>query len=112
MSATEFLLSKTGRLPDTLSTETPLTLELLDPTFYTKTACPNAGCSMVGYEHVAMNLTRHGLAAATIGNTCRFSILVRFMDDLFLALDSIVHFGFSNRRLEQTATFSISTNSE
>ncbi|GJT23556.1 hypothetical protein Tco_0893493 [Tanacetum coccineum] len=25
-----------------------------------------------GYEHVAMNLTRHGLAAATIENTCRF----------------------------------------
>ncbi|GJZ12581.1 hypothetical protein Tco_0547811 [Tanacetum coccineum] len=38
------------------------------------------------------------------------SVLMRFMDDLFLALDSIVHFGFSDRRLEQTATFSISTN--
>ncbi|GJT81877.1 reverse transcriptase domain-containing protein [Tanacetum coccineum] len=39
------------------------------------------------------------------------SVLMRFIDDL-LALDSIVHFGFSDRRLEQTATFSISTNSE
>ncbi|GJS30139.1 hypothetical protein Tco_0490759 [Tanacetum coccineum] len=29
-----------------------------------------------------------------------------------LALDSIVHFDFSDRRLEQTATFSISINSE
>ncbi|GJW30484.1 putative ribonuclease H-like domain-containing protein [Tanacetum coccineum] len=27
---------------------------------------------LVGYEHVAMNLTLLGLAAATIGNTCRF----------------------------------------
>nr|GEX29974.1 hypothetical protein [Tanacetum cinerariifolium] len=33
------------------------------------------------------------------------------LDDL-LALDSIVRFGLSDRRLEQTATFSISTNSE
>ncbi|GKC82534.1 hypothetical protein Tco_1138251, partial [Tanacetum coccineum] len=32
-------------------------------------------------------------------------------DDL-MALDSIVLFGFSDRRLELTATFSISTNSE
>ncbi|GJS12945.1 hypothetical protein Tco_0407417 [Tanacetum coccineum] len=39
------------------------------------------------------------------------SVLMRFMDDL-LALDSIVRFGFSNRRLELTATFSIPTNSE
>nr|GFA31329.1 hypothetical protein [Tanacetum cinerariifolium] len=39
------------------------------------------------------------------------SILMRFIDDL-LALDSIVRFGFSDQRLEQTATFSISTNSE
>ncbi|GJY61257.1 hypothetical protein Tco_0461914 [Tanacetum coccineum] len=37
---------------------------------------------------------------------------MRFIDDLFLALDSIVRFGFSNRRLELTATFSIPTNSE
>nr|GFA92750.1 hypothetical protein [Tanacetum cinerariifolium] len=29
-----------------------------------------------------------------------------------LALDSIVHFDLGDRRLEQTATFSISTNSE
>nr|GEW63596.1 hypothetical protein [Tanacetum cinerariifolium] len=33
------------------------------------------------------------------------------LDDL-LALDSIVHFDLSDRRLEQTATFSISTNSD
>nr|GEU65958.1 reverse transcriptase domain-containing protein [Tanacetum cinerariifolium] len=33
------------------------------------------------------------------------------LDDL-LALDSIVRFGLNNRRLEQTATFSISTDSE
>ncbi|GJY14248.1 RNA-directed DNA polymerase, eukaryota [Tanacetum coccineum] len=39
------------------------------------------------------------------------SILMRLIDDL-LALDSIVHFGFSDRRLERTATFSISTHSE
>ncbi|GJR07550.1 hypothetical protein Tco_0790202 [Tanacetum coccineum] len=34
------------------------------------------------------------------------SVLMRFIDDL-LALDLIVHFGFSDQRLEQTATFSI-----
>ncbi|GKE73210.1 hypothetical protein Tco_1535251 [Tanacetum coccineum] len=39
------------------------------------------------------------------------SVLMRFMDDL-LALDSIVHFGFSDQRLELTATFSISTYSD
>ncbi|GJQ94031.1 hypothetical protein Tco_0005170 [Tanacetum coccineum] len=39
------------------------------------------------------------------------SVLTRLIDDL-LALNSIVHFGFSDRRLERTATFSISTNSE
>ncbi|GJZ48678.1 hypothetical protein Tco_0602510 [Tanacetum coccineum] len=39
------------------------------------------------------------------------SVLMRLIDDL-LALDSIVRFGFSDRRLERTATFSISTNSE
>ncbi|GJT73239.1 ribonuclease H-like domain-containing protein [Tanacetum coccineum] len=39
------------------------------------------------------------------------SVLMRLIDDL-LALDSIVRFGFSDRRLEWTATFSISTNSE
>ncbi|GKA48043.1 chaperone protein ClpD, chloroplastic [Tanacetum coccineum] len=39
------------------------------------------------------------------------SVLVRFMDDL-MALDSIAHFGFSDRRPELSATFSISTNSE
>ncbi|GJR88246.1 hypothetical protein Tco_0405367 [Tanacetum coccineum] len=38
-------------------------------------------------------------------------VLTRLIDDL-LALDSIVHFGSSNRRLELTATYSISTNSE
>nr|GEU91612.1 hypothetical protein [Tanacetum cinerariifolium] len=39
-------------------------------------------------------------------------VLLRlFLDDL-LALDSIVHFDLSDRRLEQTATFLISTNSE
>nr|GEV87553.1 hypothetical protein [Tanacetum cinerariifolium] len=36
---------------------------------------------------------------------------MRLIDDL-LALDSIVCFGFSDRRLERTATFSISTNSD
>ncbi|GJT11681.1 hypothetical protein Tco_0858723 [Tanacetum coccineum] len=30
--------------------------------------------SRVGYEHVAINLTRLGLAAATIRNSCRFRI--------------------------------------
>ncbi|GJV26724.1 hypothetical protein Tco_1383172 [Tanacetum coccineum] len=40
-----------------------------------------------------------------------YSVLMRFMDDL-LALDSIVHFGFSDQRLEQIATFSIPTSSE
>nr|GEX23384.1 endoglucanase 14 [Tanacetum cinerariifolium] len=39
------------------------------------------------------------------------SVLMRLIDDL-LALDSIVRFGFSDGRLKQTATFSISTNSE
>nr|GEY32026.1 hypothetical protein [Tanacetum cinerariifolium] len=39
------------------------------------------------------------------------SVLMRLIDDL-LALDSIVHFAFSDRRLERTATFSISTNLE
>ncbi|GJV42129.1 hypothetical protein Tco_1420569 [Tanacetum coccineum] len=38
-------------------------------------------------------------------------VLSRINDDLWL-LDSIVRFGFSNRRLEQTATCSISTNSD
>ncbi|GKB58533.1 hypothetical protein Tco_0914719 [Tanacetum coccineum] len=38
-------------------------------------------------------------------------VLMRFIDDL-LALNSIVHFDFSDRRLEQTATFSILANSE
>nr|GEU69642.1 transposase, mutator type [Tanacetum cinerariifolium] len=36
------------------------------------------------------------------------SVLMRLIDDL-LALDSIVRFGFSDRRLERTATFSISS---
>ncbi|GJY87852.1 hypothetical protein Tco_0502480 [Tanacetum coccineum] len=39
------------------------------------------------------------------------SVLMRLIDDL-LALDLIMHFGFSDQRLERTATFSISTNSE
>ncbi|GJU45687.1 hypothetical protein Tco_1202953 [Tanacetum coccineum] len=39
------------------------------------------------------------------------SVLMRLIDDL-LALDLIVHFGFSDQRLERTAAFSISTNSE
>ncbi|GKB71309.1 hypothetical protein Tco_0932721 [Tanacetum coccineum] len=38
-------------------------------------------------------------------------VLMRLIDDL-LALDSIVHFGSSNQRLELIATFSISTNPE
>nr|GEU61554.1 hypothetical protein [Tanacetum cinerariifolium] len=38
------------------------------------------------------------------------SVLMRLIDEL-LALDSIVCFAFSDRRLERTATFSISTNS-
>ncbi|GJZ81403.1 hypothetical protein Tco_0646397 [Tanacetum coccineum] len=51
------------------------------------------------------------------GFTAALAILITEMsqsrqhDDL-LALDSIVHFGFSDRRLEKTATFSIPTNSE
>ncbi|GJX18801.1 hypothetical protein Tco_0221478 [Tanacetum coccineum] len=32
------------------------------------------------YEHVAMNLTRLGLAAATIANTCRFRIQKNLLD--------------------------------
>nr|GEW42020.1 zinc finger, CCHC-type [Tanacetum cinerariifolium] len=39
------------------------------------------------------------------------NVLMKLIDDL-LALDLIVRFGFSDRRLERTATFSISTNSE
>nr|GEZ43855.1 protein kinase-like domain, phloem protein 2-like protein [Tanacetum cinerariifolium] len=39
------------------------------------------------------------------------SVIMRLIDDL-LALDSIMRFGFSDQRLEQTATFSISTNSD
>ncbi|GJV54963.1 hypothetical protein Tco_1455968 [Tanacetum coccineum] len=39
------------------------------------------------------------------------SVLTRLIDDL-KALDSIVHFDFSERRLELTATFSIPTNSD
>ncbi|GJZ12866.1 hypothetical protein Tco_0548096 [Tanacetum coccineum] len=39
------------------------------------------------------------------------SVLMRLIYDL-LALDSIVRFGFSDRRLERTTTFSISTISE
>nr|GEU92613.1 putative reverse transcriptase domain-containing protein [Tanacetum cinerariifolium] len=39
------------------------------------------------------------------------SVLMRLIDDL-LALDSIVRFGFGDQRLEQTATFSISTYSK
>nr|GEW57468.1 putative reverse transcriptase domain-containing protein [Tanacetum cinerariifolium] len=39
------------------------------------------------------------------------SFLMRLINDL-LALDSIVRFCFSDRRLERTATYSISTNSE
>nr|GEY36468.1 hypothetical protein [Tanacetum cinerariifolium] len=39
------------------------------------------------------------------------SVLMRLIDDL-LALDSIVRFGFSDQRLERTATFSIPTNSK
>nr|GEV64638.1 hypothetical protein [Tanacetum cinerariifolium] len=39
------------------------------------------------------------------------SVLMRLIDDL-LALDSIVRFGFSDQRLERTATFSILTNSK
>ncbi|GKD91906.1 hypothetical protein Tco_1371743, partial [Tanacetum coccineum] len=38
------------------------------------------------------------------------SVLMRLIDDL-LALDSIMRFDFSDRRLKRTATFSISTNS-
>ncbi|GKF06420.1 hypothetical protein Tco_0037088, partial [Tanacetum coccineum] len=38
------------------------------------------------------------------------SVLMRLIDDL-KAPDSIVHFDFSERRLELTATFSILTNS-
>ncbi|GKA65889.1 hypothetical protein Tco_0765596 [Tanacetum coccineum] len=40
-----------------------------------------------------------------------YSVLTRLIDDL-LALDSIVHFDLSERRLEQTATFSIPTISD
>ncbi|GJZ26308.1 hypothetical protein Tco_0570561 [Tanacetum coccineum] len=39
------------------------------------------------------------------------SVLMKLSDDL-LALDKIVLFGFSDQKLERTATFSISTNSE
>ncbi|GJZ19745.1 reverse transcriptase domain-containing protein [Tanacetum coccineum] len=39
------------------------------------------------------------------------SVLMRLIDDL-LALNSIVHFGFSDRRLERIATFLISINSD
>nr|GEV11844.1 UBN2 domain-containing protein [Tanacetum cinerariifolium] len=39
------------------------------------------------------------------------SVLMRLIDDL-LALDLIMRFGFSDRRLERIVTFSISTNSE
>ncbi|GJY73859.1 RNA-directed DNA polymerase, eukaryota, reverse transcriptase zinc-binding domain protein [Tanacetum coccineum] len=90
------------------------------------------------YEHVVMNMTCLRLPAVAVRNTCRIlknlldrvsqlqpfsipemyerqvywnSVLMRFMDDL-LALDSIVRFGFSDRRLELTATFSVSANSE
>nr|GEU84013.1 protein kinase-like domain, concanavalin A-like lectin/glucanase domain protein [Tanacetum cinerariifolium] len=69
---------------------------------------------LVEYEDVAMNLTRLGLADATIRNTCRVSQLhYPFSLPEHLKADnndSIVHFGFSNRRLEQTATF-FNTNS-
>ncbi|GJT34922.1 hypothetical protein Tco_0925341 [Tanacetum coccineum] len=79
------------------------------------------------YEHVAMNLTllergnitrimRRTLKIILVFTVCERqvywnSVLTRFIDDL-LALDSIVCFGFSDRRLELTATFSKSTNSE
>nr|GEZ05947.1 hypothetical protein [Tanacetum cinerariifolium] len=39
------------------------------------------------------------------------SVIMRLIDDL-LALDSIMRFGFSDRRLERTATFLISTKSK
>nr|GFB87588.1 hypothetical protein [Tanacetum cinerariifolium] len=80
------------------------------------------------YEHVVMNLTCLRPPAATVKKTYRTlminlvftlceeqtiwnSVLMRLIDDI-LALDSIVRFGFSDQRLEQTATFSILTNSK
>nr|GEV36687.1 hypothetical protein [Tanacetum cinerariifolium] len=60
-----------------------------------------------------MDLTSHipraCLMLALAEQVKRSSVLVRLIDDPF-ALDSIVCFGFSDRRLERTATFSISTN--
>ncbi|GKC57266.1 hypothetical protein Tco_1084864 [Tanacetum coccineum] len=61
------------------------------------------------YEHVAMNLTM--LERVCEEQVHLNSVLMRLIDDL-LALDSIVRFDLSERRLEQTATFSIPTISE
>ncbi|GJU17478.1 putative reverse transcriptase domain-containing protein [Tanacetum coccineum] len=72
----------------------------------------------VEYEHAVMKLTPMERERLKADNTIRVnrqvrwnSILMRLINDL-LALDSIVRFGFSDQRLERTATFSISTNLE
>ncbi|GJR57537.1 hypothetical protein Tco_1499699 [Tanacetum coccineum] len=90
------------------------------------------------YEHVVLASTCHWETATTVRKPPRMGRILKNLLDrvsqlclLFLlpehlkpdntvrvnqlsllALDSIVHFGFSDRRLEQTASFSIPTNSE
>ncbi|GJR84071.1 hypothetical protein Tco_0154856 [Tanacetum coccineum] len=68
-----------------------------------------------GLEHIMQQLIFQHVAPSH-NDVCEEqvhlnSVLTRLIDDL-KALDSIVHFDFSERRLELTATFSIPTNSE
>ncbi|GKA71746.1 zinc finger, CCHC-type containing protein [Tanacetum coccineum] len=61
--------------------------------------------SLTGFRSCTSRSLYHSVSKQTT------RVLMRFMDEL-LALDSIVYFGFSDQRLEQTATFSIPTNSK
>ncbi|GJT10629.1 ribonuclease H-like domain-containing protein [Tanacetum coccineum] len=74
------------------------------------------------YRNVSKQTTRftrlmRGLSSKLVNSNdvqtsvCHGCVLLGFIYG-FLALDSISAFWFSNRRLEQTATYSISTNSE
>nr|GFA07310.1 hypothetical protein [Tanacetum cinerariifolium] len=58
------------------------------------------------------NLTSHLPRACLMLALAGFPSSLEIMLDDLLALDSIVRFDLRDRRLEQTATFSISTDSE
>nr|GEX01923.1 hypothetical protein [Tanacetum cinerariifolium] len=66
------------------------------------------------YEHVALNSTRHGLDDAAIGKPACLAALAILVTGASQSRqhDLIVHFDFSDQRLEQSVTFSIPINSE